>query len=162
MKYSLLLLMLTATLWGAPHRLIIIAEGSGVSETHPYRNVPLGPNGPLLGEGLDAKGQRRAAALVQQLYPQEKCSWVGAYEGSPRAQQTLLPLANAHFPKEAPTSFYVYSASSIREYSSSHLLSLKRDLLNTDGGNVILCWKRSEIADLLHVLDTLHPVFLDY
>lgn len=158
----LLFFMITIALWGAPDRLIVIAEGSGVSETNPYRNVPMGPNGPLLGEKLDAKGQRRAAALVQQLHPKEKCSWVGAYEGSSRALQTLLPLANAHFPKEAPTSFYVYSAPSIREYSPNHLLPLKRDLLNTDGGNVILCCKRSEIADLLHFLSTLHPVFLDY
>lgn len=162
MMYYLLVFMAVATLWGAPHRLIIIAEGSAVSETNPYRNVPMGPKGPLLGAGLDAKGQQRSAALVAQLYPQEKCSWVGAYEGSPYAMQTLLPLANAHFPRQAPISFYDYTAPSVREYSPNTLLRLKRDLLNTDGGNVILCWKRREIADLLHFLDTFHPVFLDF
>lgn len=149
-------------LWGIPDRLIIIAEGSSVAPTNRFGMLSLGAKGPLLNESLDAAGQRRAASLVALLYPKEKCAWIGAYEGDSKAMQTLLPLANAHFPNDAPTTVYQYSSQAIHQISPHNLIRLKRALTNTDGGNVILCWKRSEIALLLHDLQTFHPVFLDY
>lgn len=161
-KTVALLLFTCTALWGAPDRVIIIVEGRSVSDESPYGTFPLSPNGPLLNESLNALGQIRAASLVERIYPNEKFVWIGTYEGNNKAIQTLLPLANAHFPKDAPTSVYSYSAPSIQEVSPYHLQKLKKTLNTLDGGNVILCWKRDEIPLLLQELQLFDPLFLDY
>ncbi len=162
MKKLGLALFICTVLWGAPDRVIVIAEGKGVSQTSQYGTLPLSPNGPLVGDSLNAAGQIRAAFLVKRIYPNEKYVWMGSYEGDDKAMQTLLPFANVHFPKDAPSSVYQYSAPSIQQVSPYHLAKLKRVLNIIDGGNVILCWKRSQIPTLLLELQLFNPIFLDY
>ena len=80
------------------------------------------------------------------LFPGEKIAWVAAYADNYKAIETLLPLANALFPKQAPSDVYTYTSSVIRQYSPKTFSTLKKDLLDTPGRNVVLCWKRVDLG----------------
>lgn len=162
MKWLWRCLLVSLTLFGHPSRVIVISEGSGVSPSNPYGHLPLGSNGPHLVEGLDAAGQRSAAAFVAQLFPEEKVAWLAAYQGSNRAIETLLPLANTHFPKEAATDVYLYTSPLIRQYTPQELSQLKKDLVETKEGNVIICWKQEEMDVIKHHLEALQVLYFEF
>ncbi len=151
MKRIGFLLLFCLTLVGSPKQIIIIPEAEGPKE---HLDTPVGPYGPLLGQGISAQGQRRAASLVEYFFHKgilffgENVGLVAAYKGDFRTVETVAPLANAFYPKKAPISIFTYLPMNIQLYSTQELKKLKEDLAKIDGENVIICWKKEEIPSL--------------
>lgn len=149
----LLFLLAMNCVWAAPDKVIIIPPAARPQQESPFLSVPVGPQGPLYGAGLSAEGQREAAALVAKLIKEGSITYLAAYRGDYQTIETLAPLANALFPKHAPTNPFVYAPKSIDLPTPA---KLKRDLANMKGGIAIICWKESEISQLKHYLGE-HP-----
>ena len=176
---SLLLgfLLLTATLFGTPYRIIVIPPAEGPSKKNPYNHVAVGPSGPIYQQGLSALGQRRASYLVgyflglpgkKPLFPDmvsrnpikapiHPITFIGAYfteggAGTFRPVETISPLANVIFYEQASTTFYQYSPPSVKQFSTQMIKQLKQNL-HLIAHTAVICWKSQDITSLLTALE---------
>ena len=144
-------LLFCLTLLGSPKQIIVIPEAERPKE---HLDTPVGPHGPLLGQGISSQGQRRAASLVEYffhkgiLFHGEKVGLVAACKENFRTIETIAPLTNVLYPKEAPASIFNYVPISIRLYSTQEIQELKKDLSKIKGENIIICWKKEDIPSL--------------